>query len=625
VTHRPRLARLLRPAAAILSGLLLALCYPPWDIGELVWVWAIPLLVALWSLPEMAPANVGKPKDSARPGRWARIRRRIASQTRAIRGFRLGFLAGAVFFAINLHWIFELRHVVGSVFPGILGVAALAGFLGLYVGAFGAFAATVGRPTAAQLSISDGKSIKPSHEDSDSTSRARLEKITDGGKKKANLFTTSVNSLRLALLNACAWVGLEWLRGWVLTGFSWNGLGVAMHSNPTLVQVCDIVGVTGLAFLPIFLLCILLNTAWRVQLEAGSRSLRPHLDFMLAMVLVILVFFYGVRKASAPVPGDVLELRALAIQPNIPQSLKWQDSASTEIYQTLNDLTRIHVETQPFDLVIWPEAATPLYLDHPGHDPFFESLLGTGDHALLLGSNSFLPRGELVSNSSIKAMYNTAALLTSPDPAEAQLHHKIHLVPFGEFLPLRKAFPPFDWIFGALLPSDFDKGESTDPLTLPVASSPGETVLISPLICFEDTVGRLVRRAVRPGPQVFVNLTNDGWFGESAASEQHMINASFRCIELRRPMIRCANTGVTCFIDRTGSLYDRHAGDGFPRQVEDPETGSTFIRGTLPGTVKIERNPPMTVFARFGDAFSILCLVVALIASAFYRIRLGRA
>jgi len=140
----------------------------------------------------------------------------------------------------------------------------------------------------------------------------------------------------------------------------------------------------------------------------------------------------------------------------------------------------------------------------------------------------------------------------------------------------------------------------------------GHEIGIVPLICFEDTVPRHARRFLRPEPQIMVNVTNDGWFFESPQSVQHFRNALFRCIEFRRPMIRAANTGVSAFIDTRGSVYDRDSAGDFPRILRDEETGSTHIRGSLPGDVEVDLDPPMTVYARVGDAFSITLGLVAL-------------
>jgi apolipoprotein N-acyltransferase len=193
------------------------------------------------------------------------------------------------------------------------------------------------------------------------------------------------------------------------------------------------------------------------------------------------------------------------------------------------------------------------------------------------------------------------------------MHKKVHLVPLGEYIPFRNSFPLFEWIAGGIIENDFTPGTEFEPLTL---EKDGHEIGIIPLICFEDTVPRHARKFLRDGPQIMVNVTNDGWFYESAEPSQHFYNAMFRCIEFRRPMIRAANTGVSGFIDERGSVYDRRATDNFQRILRDDETGSTYIRGSIPGNVEVNLNPPTTFYARFGDLFSISLGLIALLFAA---------
>ncbi len=192
-------------------------------------------------------------------------------------------------------------------------------------------------------------------------------------------------------------------------------------------------------------------------------------------------------------------------------------------------------------------------------------------------------------------------MLLRGNAAHRQDYHKVHLVPFGEYLPL-KNIPPFS-LFSSMFEGAFTPGDKTDPLLLEQPQ-----VQIIPLICFEDTVGSLARKFVREAPQMIVNITNDGWFLQSEEPEVHMTNALFRAIELRRPMVRATNTGVSCFIDTCGRVISR---------LSDPETGSSFIEGTLPGEVKVPRVGHVTLYARFGDWFALtllgICVLVGLI------------
>ena len=149
-----------------------------------------------------------------------------------------------------------------------------------------------------------------------------------------------------------------------------------------------------------------------------------------------------------------------------------------------------------------------------------------------------------------------------------------------------------------------------------------------PSICFEDTLGDLARQFVLDpptGPQLLVNVTNDGWFEQSAANRQHLANAQFRCVELKRPMIRCANTGITCAIDAFGSVIDPK-NDGHPLILRDPRTGSPFIAGALPVQLNLDPTPPTTFYALHGDWFSHLAtaLTIFILGRAALRLRSGK-
>lgn len=544
-------------AAAILSGALLAFCFPTWDITNLIWFWALPLLAALW---------FSAPKDD-RPRR------------RAWRGWWLGYVSGLAFFLINLSWLSEVS---------IVGAIALPVYLAVYFGFWGAFAATIGR-----WDVSWNIPGKDA---------AKKEALS----KWQKIFTPSWEVLKPSFLNAACWCGLEWVRGVAFTGFTWNGLGVALHDNLYLIQISDIIGVTGLSFVLMFCACISLATIVRLAQEFGNRGLRPHLDFTIGVAMIMGIFLYGINRINQPL-GETKDIRALLVQLNVPINQKWDNAFLTQNLGEYRDLTTAYVESSEFELVVWPETALPGRFFYPWVQDFFNEILASGDFYLMSGIEEEVQPEEL---------YNSAVLMKG-STKNYQIYRKSHLVPFGEYLPLRGIFPPFEWVAGDLIPGDFQFGKGFEPMIV----DDGEFQII-PLICFEDTIGSLARKFVRAGEaQMIVNVTNDGWFWESAGSAQHLANARFRCIELRRPMVRAANTGVSCFIDELGSLYDRHSQPPFERKIADDETGSTFVTGCLPGTVRMQKNSQLTIYARFGDWFSIGLgsLVLALILLRIFR------
>ena len=172
---------------------------------------------------------------------------------------------------------------------------------------------------------------------------------------------------------------------------------------------------------------------------------------------------------------------------------------------------------------------------------------------------------------------------------------------------------------GADFGGDFHRGKSTEPLPVSVD---GEQVGVMPAVCFEDTLGRLMRRFVRSAPQFMVNLTNDGWFGRSVAAEQHLANARFRCIELRRPMVRSANTGVTSLIDTLGGSPDTEDGAAMELRGED---GTPFVAGHLFGKLQVPRQPLTTGYARWGDLPVVLLGAVGVMAGWRARCRRSEA
>tara|TARA_R110002096_G_scaffold119495_4_gene258959 strand:+ start:1602 stop:3317 length:1716 start_codon:yes stop_codon:yes gene_type:complete len=553
-------------AAALLSGALLAFCFPPFGGSNLVWIWQAPLLTALWFSKPFRPM-------------WSRWRW----------GLTLGYVSGLAFFLISLSWMTEVGKVAGTIWAGIAALLALSLYLAIYPALFGAFAATVGRWI-----------------------------ITEPDKDKKDLFDQSIQVMKVAFLNGAAWCGLEWLRGIAFTGFGWNGLGAALKDHLLLVQFADVIGITGYGFIMMFSGIIAFCTVVRLGREVKERKrLRPHVDFSIGVAVIIGLFLYGTTRISKA-PAESIDIRARIMQLNIPIEDKWSEDLKLrqKIIFDYRDLTRTFVETAPHDLILWPETAIPGVFSLDWVQQYFNHHVLKGDEFYLLTGLEeavFIGEGDEKSGE----IYNTITLMKG-NVDSYQMHKKSHLVPLGEYIPFRDTFPIFEWIAGGVIKADFTPGTSFEPL---VMKKDEHEIGIIPLICFEDTVPRHARKFIRDSPQIMVNVTNDGWFGDSAEPTQHFHNAIFRCIEFRRPMIRAANTGVSAFIDTRGSVFSRNNNDNFPRIIRDEESGSTFIRGSLPGTVEVDLNPPVTIYARYGDTFSIALGSLALLAAIFCGIR----
>lgn len=504
---------------AVVSGMLLGVCFAPFGWGDVVWVALTPLIAAVWFLPE-------------------------ATRRRGLVCAGLGYVAGAVSFGIHLFWLTSLT------WPGW---ALLSLYLAVYPAVWAAFLGTVLQPRG------EGRDGRP-------------------------VWLGSLFNLRMAFLAAAAWVALEWARGWVFTGFGWNSLGVAQYANIPLIQIADLAGVGGLSFLIVLVNVTAVSTVKRLVLEVGRGARRPHYDFAVVVGLVALAWTYGIRQLFAPAP-ESQPLKIAAVQGNIPQTTRNDPAFESDVLETYRRHTDVAALGGP-DLILWPESATPrpLFNDQRTWDTVRELAEGfAGD--LLVGTVHFSEQGD----------YNSMALLTNR-AQDAQLYHKMHLVPFGEYVPLRQGFPFFAWVVGDLVPDDFDAGPY--PQVLEMAAKP---VRIGPLICFEDTLAYLAREFALRKAQVFAVATNDGWFLKSAGSRQHVQNAVFRCAENKLPMVRAANTGVTCVVDRFGRIRE---------ELRSPD-GDTFIEGVLFATVDVPVQPAPTFFTRFGDLLSPLCLLLS--------------
>ena len=196
--------------------------------------------------------------------------------------------------------------------------------------------------------------------------------------------------------------------------------------------------------------------------------------------------------------------------------------------------------------------------------------------------------------------------LVSDAGAHLQIYRKVHLVPFGEYVPGRHTIPLLARVVGDQVPDDFAFGKEFTVFKLS-----GDKAKAAPLICFEDTIGDLARQFVLAGANLLVNVTNDGWFLRSAGSQQHLANAVFRCVETRLPMVRAANTGVTCFINEFGNIT----------QTLLDENGTPFTQGTLTGQVAIAANTEPTFYVRHGELFAYSCIGVMTLTLAFFIVR----
>lgn len=546
--------------AAILSGVLYAVCFAPFNLTWFCWIALTPLMAGIWF----------SGTESRHP--W-------------LRSLLLGYVAGLTFFWIVFSWLTTVT---------IPGWFVLQFYMAIYFAIWAWFCDLL-RPRAPRKSQSHAAS---------KWDQMLVQARSTAPPLTQSPWIKSTSNLRLAFVLAAAWTTLEWLRGWVFSGFGWNGLGVALHDNWPLIQITELTGVAGLSFLVAFANVIVITTAYRLVVEARTRVMRPHFDFTLTMAAIVGVLVFGLRATQVSTPTK--PLRVAAVQSNVPQNQKFDPEFTRKIFDQFRRLSEIALRSNPPpDLLIWPESSMPgpVLADEQSHK-FVMDLAASSETDLLLGTID-------VDN---RDVYN-AALLVSDGGERMQVYRKVHLVPFGEYVPGRHTLPLLAQIVGDQVPGDFKEGSEYTVFALTY-----NNIHVAPLICFEDTIGELTRRFVlptetSPGANLLVDVTNDGWFQRSAGSHQHLANAIFRCVETRRPMVRAANTGVTCFINQFGRAT----------QMLQDDSGSTFTEGVLAGEIKVPTEQELTFYARHGELFAKACAAITLVSVlALFAVRLWK-
>ncbi len=392
-------------------------------------------------------------------------------------------------------------------------------------------------------------------------------------------FLVSASKGRVALLwfSPLLWVSLDYVRGFLLTGFPWMDLGYSQFKYPLLIQAADLTGHHGITFI------LVLTNALVAQFFINRQWFRQNKKQLAAALLVLLATlsysglrFLQVSKNLATSPA----LKVAVIQANIDQALKWQKGYKKISLQRHIDLTRQTREESEAALVIWPETALAFY---PSHDPLMAEV--TKEIVQATAAFHLLTGAPYVTGQDQHYDYYNSALLLKPEGG-TEIYFKQHLVPFGEYIPLRSILPIPRPIVESL--GDFSAGTSGAPLDMGIAK-------IGVLICIEAIYPDLARRETALGATLLTNITNDAWFGASSAPVQHLAMAIFRTVENRRSMARAANTGISALILPTGVVHQ--------------QTG-LFHQGHLSASLPLLSTT--TFFTRLGFAFPILALLATL-------------
>jgi apolipoprotein N-acyltransferase len=365
------------------------------------------------------------------------------------------------------------------------------------------------------------------------------------------------------------WVGLEYLRNFLLSGFPWALLGYSQYLNTAFVQIADITGVYGVSYL-----LILINALFFLWIVSWAERKRgPISGTVFAVVLLALTFAYGYWKISAPLKTEK-GLTVGVAQGNIPQDVKWDDAFQKKTLAVYRDLS-LDLKEQSPELIVWPETALPSYFPSGTEldDKVMDIPRETGAY-LLFGSLSAKKKKKEIQ------IYNSSYLL-SPQGRIIGRYDKMHLVPFGEYVPLSSRFPILNTLAGI---GNIQSGEEAVLLRLPRSK-------FGVLICFEVIFPELCRKFVRNGADFMVTITNDAWFGNTSAPYQHLSQATFRAIENRVWLVRAANTGISAFVDPWGRI----------RKASD-----LFTPAVLTGEIGFKANA-VTFYTKYGDLFAICC------------------
>jgi len=441
-----------------------------------------------------------------------------------VHGLMLGFIAGAVAYIGIIYWITFVIVNYGylSLYIGVILMLLLACYLGAYISLF------------------------------------------------AGCVIYFRDKIPLYLTAPVLWVCLEYVKSMLFTGFPWENLGYSQYLNTYFIQFSDIAGVFGLSFL------IVLTNAAIFEI-INKRFAKEYV--LVAVVFFILagVYVYGIYRLNQVNKSmqNLPDMEVSLIQGNIDQSIKWSDQYQRE---TMNIYEQLSLKNRPAkeSLIIWPETAAPFKFQEKNslHDQIVN---------LSLKSKSWLLFGSVSYSSQNDDFFNSAYLL-SPGGEVAGRYDKVHLVPYGEYVPFRKLMPFVEGFTAGI--GDFGIGSGYYPLSM-------DDKKIGVLICYEGILPFAARMYKNRSAGLLVNITNDAWFGSTSAPFQHFSMAIFRAVETRLYLVRAANTGISGIVDPCGRVI--------------AET-NIFQQEAIKGYVKFVNIP--TFYARYGDIIVAVCFIL---------------
>lgn len=452
--------------------------------------------------------------------------------------FILGFICGFIYFTGTLYWITLIKELGPLSYPVW---AILSIYLGLYIGMF-------------------------------------------------CLFLSFTNLLYAPFL----WISFEYLRGNLLSGFPWALIGYSQFKNNLLIQIASITGVYGVSFLIVFI-----NTAIAYFFLNLSKGSRTFLVITIAVIMVIICYIYGGITLAGYLAKDEYEknvkiaenitkkINISVIQGNIEQEIKWSKENVDNTFKIYEGLTRKAAKGLP-ELIVWPETAVTVYLRY--EKPYLDRVLNLSKECnsdLLIGTPDALVSEKM----EIKESYNSAFFI-SKDSKLIDTYTKMHLVPFGEFVPYESLFKFFEkWTVG------FNKLTAGKNWTVF-----NGTDKFSVLICYEIIFPEISREFVNRNANFLVAISNDAWYRMSACPYQHFMVLPFRAVENRVNIVRSANTGISGFVDYKGNIL---------AYID------IFQRGKLAYPIVMRHEK--TIYRQLGDWFAKGCIVLSAFGVLFVR------
>jgi len=463
--------------------------------------------------------------------------------------FRIGYVAGLAQHLASLYWLL-LIPVTG--YP-ILGWVALSAFLALY--------------PAFWVWLLAGK--------------------TGAG--------SWVQRTTWSFAGAAIWVALEMLQAHLFSGFPWNLFGSSQYQLLPLIQIASVTGIYGVSFIVVWTSLSLLSAALAILRQPTNRQAWLG-EIILPLAVLVGVFMFGFARLREQSP-DSPTLRVALIQPSIPQKWIWASGEDSSWFSRVLELTK-QALTNETDLVLWPEAAIPRRIRY--HEDTLNAVTGIAKSNrvwMIIGSDDTEPRAGSL-NPKDEDDFN-CSFLVSPDGTLVSRYCKRNLVIFGEYIPLVRWLPFVKWF--TPISSGFTPGDKVVPFELSDLQ-----VKTAPLICFEDMFPHLAREYVEDDTDFLVNLTNDGWFGESSEQWQHAAGAVFRAVENGLPLARCCNNGITCWVDSRGRI----------REIFRDKNGSVYGPGFMTARIPVlapGEQRPRTFYNKHGDWFGWMCAALAIV------------